>query len=62
MVTYKDMCELIEKANKKQNFLRDRSRQPAYPTASEIWEYNSEGSLMMLPIWYEQAKIIMGVK
>lgn len=67
MTTFKDMCELIEKANKKKNFIKDREMQPIYPTAMQIWEYNSAGEIYQIPhlhllwIWYEYAKKIMEV-
>jgi len=55
-MTGKEVCELIVKAD----FLRKPDG--TAPTADEIWESSPTGELYQVFQWFEQAKLIIGLR
>jgi hypothetical protein len=56
----KEICEIIVKANKKTNFLRNKkTKEPWYPTAKEVFEMNPRGELSSVFDWYNIALTIL---
>jgi len=52
-MTFKTMCEKIAESKILQK------KDGTYPTGEEIWKYSPTGELFMIPVWYQEALLVL---